>query len=354
MGDATARLATRLEITKLAHELDLGTDELAFLADADADELKALRQDVANALYRRHEARFARVAALSSMVPTTVAARAAQVALGPVLSARIAAALDPDEAVKLASRVPTDFLADLALSLDPERSAAIVRRLDDELVVRVGRVLMDRGEALVLGRFVSVVEPTIALRLVEGGEPGVLLDTALLADDRSVLPALVGGLDDDALAGVLVQAHADGRAEDAVTLLTALDAPTRQRVVSLVAGRSLDEVSGFLQAVQEVGAWPEVVPALVHLDDAVLARLVNVPATADPAVLDAVHAAATDGPEEHPRLLARLVLQLDEAHLAALRSTSALGDPAARERLVATAGDDADRVRDLLAGPGAS
>lgn len=302
---AAERLASELEITKLAHELDLGVDELAFLRDQPADALRALRRDVSSALYRRHERRFRRVAALSSMVPATVAARAAQLAVGPVVSARIAAALDPDEAVKLAGRLPAPFLAELALSLDPERSAAIIRRLEPELVVEVGRVLLAEGESLVLGRFVAVVDPEVALRLVDGADPGTLLDIALLADDRSALSALVGGLGEPDVRALLKHCDEMDRAVDALTLLTALD-------------------------------------------DEALRHLVNVPTTAHHDVLEAVLEAgrATD----HGPLLVRLLVLLDDDHVGVLSSAPSAHDPEVHAWLRSHAGSSGARLEELLDG----
>ncbi|GAB3085395.1 hypothetical protein [Nocardioides zeae] len=347
-ANAATRLAARIELTKLAHELDLGLDEVAFLADADPDELRRFRTDVAEQLFARHADRFARIAHLSSLVPVAIAARAAQHAVGPLVSARIAGSLPPAEAVRLAQRLPAEFLAEVCLTLDPDRVRGIVADLDVALVTQIGRLLLERGEHVVLGRFVSVVPTESALAVVDGADPGDLLRAALFADDRTVLPALVDGLGDDVLVAVVEHAHATDAHLDALTLVTSLDPAERVRVVALVAGLPPDRAAGFLAAVAEIDAWRELLPALAHLDDRALAALVNVPATADPAVLDAVlhtaHALDLAAP------LRRVLHALDDEHLAALRGAPGLADPAVRAWLEQH-DDGTDRLADLLQGP---
>lgn len=329
MTDAAERLATKLEIAKLSHELDVSPSELGFLADQSAEAIRAFRKDISASLFGRHEQRFQRVATLSGMVPSSVSARAAQLALGPTVSARVAGALTPAEAVKLADKLPADFVADLALSLDPVRAEAIVRRVDATLIIAVGKILLERGEHLVLGRFVSVVEPAVALRLVADAPPSTLLEIALLADDRSVLSELVAGLTEAQLTGVLEHCHTAQTQIDALTLLTALDVPARTKVIGILGDRSDDVVTGFLDAVQEVGAWPEVVPALAPVGEDKLRRLVNVDATLDTELFDDVVRTTRDldqGP-----LLVRLLLVFDDAHVEILRGSKVLRDPEMRD-----------------------
>ncbi|HEY1134293.1 MAG TPA: hypothetical protein VGE77_06920 [Nocardioides sp.] len=327
-ANAATRLAARIELAKLAHELDLGLDEVSFLADADPVALRALRTDVAERLLARHAARFARIAHLSSLVPVGVAAKAAQHAVGPLVSARIAGSLPPAEAVRLAERLPPEFLADVTLSLDPSRVAGILAALDLDLLARVGRLLVARGEHVVLGRFVSVVPTAAALAVVDGAGPGDLLRVALFAEDRSVLPALVARLDDRVLVAVLELAHADDAHVDALTLVTSLDPASRSRIVGLLAGLPEDRAAGFLTAVAAIDAWPEVLPALADVEDGALRTLVNVPPTAEPAVLDAVLRTAHG--LDLAVLLRRVLAVLDPAHLAALRAAPVAADPDVR------------------------
>ncbi|MFW6775098.1 hypothetical protein ACOACO_12480 [Nocardioides sp. CPCC 205120] len=295
LGDVAARLATRAELAKLAHELDLAPEELAFLADEPADALRALRTDVATSLAGRHAARLRRVASLAGALPPGLAARAAQQA-GPVVGARVASALDAEEAVRLAGRLPLDFLAELTLSLDTAGVERVVPGLDPALVTAVGRRLLEDGEHLVLGRLVSAVPPQAALAVVAHADPAALLQVALLVDDRSVLPGLVRELPAEQLRAVLAACHDHGTETDALTLLTALDAPGRGRVLVALASLPAEHRAGFLAVADGLGAWSEVLPGLAHVDDASLRTLLGSPA--GPAARAGVGAAARAAGDE--------------------------------------------------------
>ena len=67
-------LGVRVELAKLAHELSVDPDALAFLADVPAASVRALRADVSRALFHRHEARFRRLARLSHLAPVPITA----------------------------------------------------------------------------------------------------------------------------------------------------------------------------------------------------------------------------------------------------------------------------------------
>jgi hypothetical protein len=90
-----AELASRVEVAKLAHELSVDEDTLTFLYDRSPDQLRDLRSAVSTALFTRHEDRVKRLASLSKSLPHSITAKIAQIALGPTLSARVAAVMDP-------------------------------------------------------------------------------------------------------------------------------------------------------------------------------------------------------------------------------------------------------------------
>jgi hypothetical protein len=229
-----SHLAVRVEIAKLAHELSVGADELAFLAEVPAESVRALRGDVALALFHRHEARFRRLARLSHLAPVPITAKIAEVAFGPLLGARVAAVMDPDLAVRLAARLSPGFLTDLAVRLDPVRAEPIIRGLPVPLVQEVGARLLDRGEHLVLGRFVSVVDVEAALAVVAGASPADLLQVALCTEDVDALEAVMSRLPDDRLVGVLEAGRAPESVDDLAALLESVSDTTRDRLLGLL------------------------------------------------------------------------------------------------------------------------
>jgi len=281
---------SRVELAKLRHELSHDGDDttLDFLAALAPNEVRLLRERAAAARFTRHEGRFARLAGLTRLLPVALCARAAEAALGPLVSARTASVMEPEDAVRLASRISPDFLATLTTYLDPARSAAIVRELPEPLLVAVGRRMLARGEHLALGRFVGVV-PTDANLAVVHDAPGLaLLEIALYAEEPDALDAVVGALPDDALRRILVDAVDEGRADDAVLLLGNVGLDARARVFELLPELAEGHQRALVRAVVRRGAWTEVLPVLSLITPAALQHLVRVPEIADPALLAAL------------------------------------------------------------------
>lgn len=332
MGD----LRSRIEVAKLAAELKTDEADLAFLTASTPQELRDLRAATAEALFARHEPRVRLLASVSRMLPVPVTAKVAQAALGPMLSARVAGALDPREAARLAEHVDRDFLAELAVFLDPKRVAPIVRALPDELVVDVGQRLRRAGEFLTLARFVSLVDPRVAAQVVAGATGEQLLQVALYTDDAPALDAIARTLSDTTLADVIGAAGRTGSYDAAVALLDALSPEVCARLVSQVGAVEAGSRESLVQAVADNDVWDAVLPALHTVEHEVLAALVNVEATRDVAVIDAVarHARALD----QAPVLVHLVLAMDDDHLPVLARSATLRDPDFRDWLTAHAG----------------
>lgn len=226
-------LQAGIERIKLAHELDTDATELAFLSPLTHEQLARLRTLVSHALFAPHEPRFARLGAFAKSVPPALAAKGAELALGPLISARTAAVCDPDTAAKLTGHMSAAFLARIATHLDPVKVSGIVTRLPEDTVVEVGRRLVEQHELIPLGRFVSVVPVKVALAVVADAAPLHLLEIALFTDDPAALAAVVQALPDERLTGVLQAAVQDGRVDEALTLLAMLPTGAQDRLRGL-------------------------------------------------------------------------------------------------------------------------
>ena len=332
MGD----LASRIEVTKLATELQADEADLQFLTSRTPAEIRALRGHVNEALFTRHEDRLIRLASASKLLPVPITAKIAQLALGPMLSARVAGVLDPHDAAKLAAHLPAKFLAELSLSLDPKRVAAIVTSLPDELVIKVGTLLVDQQQHLVLGRFVSVVDVHIAEALIRDAEPDELLQVALYADDPVALDAIVERLPDEMLAGVLRAADRIDAWDAAVNLVTSLSAESVARIVGQLGVVDPASRDKLVAAVDANDVWASVLPALSELDAPTVATLVNVPHTLDVTVIDRVLGLARD--LDLAPVLVQLVLGMDDAHLDVVRTSELVREPELQTWLIENSG----------------
>jgi len=202
-------LASRIEITKLAAELRVEEQELDFLEASAPEELRTFREVVSRALFSRHEPRLKRLAAVSQKLPATATAKISKLAMGPVLSGRIASVMPPAESAKLAGHLDREFMAQLAVAMDPARVAGIVAELDDVLVVDVGRRLLAAGDLLTLARFTAVVSPEVAQAVIEEATGEQLVRLALYLEDDEALDRMVGDLPEDRAAGMAAAAKED-------------------------------------------------------------------------------------------------------------------------------------------------
>jgi len=329
-----ADLAARAEVAKLARELALDADRLAFLQAADRHELAALRETISGALFAAQEPRLRRIAALGKLLPTPITARIAEAAFGPMLSGRIAGVLDVSTAVRLAAQLKPAFLAEVSKWIDPARTASIVRALPDPNVITVGRHLLEQGDYVTLGRFVSVVSTEVALGVVAHANDRQLLHVALCAEDQARMSQLVHELPDERIVGVVAAAAEAGAFDEALTLLVLLEPAERIRAGGLAASLDLDVRNGIVESAVRLSVWPEVLSLLAELSDDARRQLVNVPATLDPNVI----AAAVRAAREHDLGAAVLPMlrSLDEQHRAALGAVPELADPGLRAWLASS------------------
>ena len=332
MGD----LASRIEVTKLATELRAEESDLQFLVGRTPEELRRLRGHVAEALFTRHEDRVLRLASVSKLLPVPITAKIAELALGPMLSARVAGVLDGRDAAKLASHLDPKFLTEVSVSLDPKRVAPIVTALPDDLVVDVGRRLLAKGEHLALARFVSVVDVRLALAVVESGTAEDLLKVALYTDDTGSLDAIVKHVPDEMLADILRAADATHSWDAAVNLVTSLSHESLARIVHQIGVVEPESRNHLVTAVDENDVWEAVLPALTELDAPTAAALVNVPHTLDLGVIDRVLRLARD--LDLAPVLVHLVLGMDDAHLDVVRRSELVQDPEVQTWLIENSG----------------
>ena len=224
-------LTSELEITKLAHEMHVAESDLAFLSATSPSELRELRGIVSHAMFSRHESRVKRLAAVSKKLPAAVNAKITEIAMGPMLSARVAAVMDPADAAKLAGHLKPEFLAELSVHLEPSRVEGIIAKLDKLLVIDVGRRLLADGHLLTLARFTGVTGPDVALQVMDGASGSQIVQVALFLDEPSALDPMLAGLSDETLAEVVAAAGDHSEAFEA--LLAALEEDSRTRIASL-------------------------------------------------------------------------------------------------------------------------
>lgn len=203
-------LLKEAEHIKLARTLDVPPASLRCVEALGALEIRALRERITHLLFDQHRALFQRLAAAGRLVPARVSAAISQKAFGPLIAARLAGLLPPEQAVRIAALLPVGFLADLCLALDPRSAPAVLQRIPVRTVVNVAQELANRGEHVTMARFVDVLSD-VSIQAVATAlrDEAALVQIAFYVESDQRLDRLVELLPDERL-GRLLEAAAGG------------------------------------------------------------------------------------------------------------------------------------------------
>jgi hypothetical protein len=226
----SSALHSSAEVEKLARCLAADPERLAALETCPPKALRKLRHQVADHLLEADRTAFSRAAAASSSVPAAVAAKMAEKALGPLLTARVAALVDEDRIFGIVKRLPDDFLAEVALELDPRHARHVLLSIPPERMADVAAELDERGEHVAMSGFCAHITPDALAAVVDVLSPDALLRVGYLLEAPDRLDGIVAGLSDERLTAVVELAEAEGREEELAGICKHLKARQRRRV----------------------------------------------------------------------------------------------------------------------------
>jgi hypothetical protein len=226
---------SRAEVLKLARLLGRDPRQLEYLQQLPTAEIRQLREQVTEMLFAVHGHAFTRLAAAGRIMPATLVAFMAQHVFGPVLAARIAGVLDPRHAVDVAARLPTPFLADLALHIDPRRASEVIARIPPRQAAQITRELVQRGEYVTLAGFVGHLPDEAIVAALELIDDAMLVQIAFVLEHKERVGHLIGLLPSERLDGVVAAAAGASYWLEALMLLAELDEPLQATLVGRVA-----------------------------------------------------------------------------------------------------------------------
>jgi len=252
---SSSTLAARAEVAKLARLLGTDEDRFAALAGLPADDLRGLREQVTDVLYDSDVEGLKRAAGASKLVPGAVSATIAQRAFGPLLCARIAGLVDTRIAVDVAKRLPTPFLADVAIAMDPRRASDVIGNIPSDHVVAVAAELVRRGEHITMGRFVGHLDDaTIVASFAVLSDADMLL-TGFVMEDKDRLDTVIGLLPQARLHGIIAAAHDHDLWLEALDLFTHVSPARRGLLGDAAAAQDDERVHGMIAAVAQEDLW---------------------------------------------------------------------------------------------------
>ena len=221
-----------LELLRLARLLKVDPDRLDPLSGLPVEDLRTLRDRIAERLFEEGRDAFQRAANVANFVPAPLAAKLAEHALGPVLAARTTAVTPPQKAVELSGRFSAGFLADVAEEIDPRVVDDLVESLPPKVVAAVGRELAAREEWLVMADFVGGISSAALVATVEALSTESILRISVYLEDPDRLDEVVALLDDERLADAVTVARAEGLDEELAWITESVGDEQRARIPS--------------------------------------------------------------------------------------------------------------------------
>jgi hypothetical protein len=229
-------LAETAEVERTARLLRCQPGDLRFLSRFSADEVRALRLAVAEALHVDHRGTYSRLGAASRLLPLRVTVPLARRILPARVSAGVVASMPPEQAADMAARMPADYVADVATHLSPVPAAPVLTRLPVQVVVDAAAVLRAREDYATMAEVVAALSTEQVLAVVDTiDEPDVLVEVALRVTDEEALLRLTGVLPEERLQAMVRWASRRVRLwQEVIGLLGRVPAEQRRRLLSAV------------------------------------------------------------------------------------------------------------------------
>lgn len=286
-------LSARPEVGKMARLLDCPFDAACELARAGGEDLERLRHGIEQQLFAQRRRGFRRLARVARLLPARSLARLASEALGPLLTARTVAQMDPIRVRNIARHVSPEFVADVAAHIDPDSVRVIVPQLPTELVREAALLLVARADHVTMGRFADALSPQ-ALRAVVGAidddEP--LLRAAYYLENREQLARIVHNIDNARLMRIMQFAAKGELLPEALFIIDHVTDELKGRLADLMGQQDEPVLDALVTVTREQRLWGPVLRALTHMDDRYCRKIVNLPSLRDEALLGELVATA--------------------------------------------------------------
>lgn len=275
--------AERIKLERL-----LGADEgsLAFLDSTHSTVVRAFREDFSDALYRRHQDNYARLAKLSRVLPVGVSAKLAETVLGAVLGAGVAGEMDPERAGKLAGKLSASFLAKLSVHLEPHRAGKIIGKIPQDIIVRVAQELVKRDEHITLARFVTAIDAQTLHAVMENiTSDDALLRVGIFVEQRDSLSALLEQLSSERRVAILSAATEAQLWPQMLVLLTHLNDKMKGVMGDAVVSLGEDLMALILDTCRDHKLWEPLIMAVANMSAENRRHVLAMPSLQDSALL---------------------------------------------------------------------
>jgi hypothetical protein len=264
-------------------------------------------------------------------MPSGIAARMA-LRVGPLVTARTAAALVSRQAVEVAQRLPTPAAADIAAYLDPRRAHELLGHLPTQRIVDIALELLARRDFITMSRFVEYLPDDAIRAVVETTEDeGALLRVAFYMGSKNRLDHLFRMLTPQRLERMIVrvQEESEELLPAFLSLLIHVSYALKRELGDFAAQQDDAVLDGYIRATQEHGLWADMLPVVAAMSPQARRRVVNLAVLRDPIVQESI----VDTADERRLwgLVLPMVELMDDANREAVASILARKDTAALE-----------------------
>ncbi|MDX6718409.1 MAG: hypothetical protein QOJ63_663 [Solirubrobacteraceae bacterium] len=249
-----------VEILKLARLVACEPRDLGYLAHVDPQDVRDLREQVAGVMFDADRQMLQRVAAAARLIPTKLAALIGERAFGALLCARLTGLLEPSRAVDIAARLPTPFLAELAVALDPRRASRVIAEIPPRQIAEITALLAEREEYIAMGGFVGHLSEAALRAAIAVVSDEALLRTAYVVESKGSLGALVATLPRERLDTIIATATEAELWIEALDVLGHLSERQRGELGDIAAGQADEVLDGMVRAAQRELLWDDVLP----------------------------------------------------------------------------------------------
>ncbi|BBZ56762.1 hypothetical protein [Mycolicibacterium phocaicum] len=280
-----ADILTRAQLSLLADLLQTDTARLSSLERLGADDLKALRGALSDALFDEQAEAFARVGRLAPLVPNALVVTVAQRAVPPEVAGRVGGAVGlahSDRAIGVLSGLKPTYLADAAPYVDPRVIPHFAPRLPAKLLIPAAKELLRRRDYLTASRFVEFAteEHIVAFEKAIDDDEGIIL-TGVLVSDTAIMNDIMRAAGPDRalrMARTAAQGNSDVLAA-LLSLLNRIDPElARPAVAELLGHPDAERVTYVLDVAVSEGVVLETLEVSAALDGDALTRLTSLEA----------------------------------------------------------------------------
>ena len=178
------------------------------------------------------------------------------------------------------------------MELDPRRARDIIFALPPQLIGKVADVLTQRGEWIVMGRFVGhMTDDSLRAAFAVIPDAG-LLRISYFVEEKDQLDHVVRLLETERLSGAIRSASEEDLWPQGLDLLTRVTPELAGWLADLASDEEDYVLDGMVHAAQRDGLWDIVLPVTQQMSEDGLARFATLPSLHTPEVIGAVIDAA--------------------------------------------------------------